>query len=103
MPYAIRFILFLLAVLSVTGVLGYRSGFAGPWAVVLVILVMIRLTIEVGREVLKRNRHRLDKRRRRLLFHIVSHKIVPVASRLTQGALVIFDGFVLLTDKSLDT
>ena len=41
---------------AVTGVLGYLSGFFGPWAVVLVILVMIPLTIEVGRKVLKRDR-----------------------------------------------
>ena len=48
MPCAIRFTLFLLAALSVTGVLGYRSGFDGLWAVVFVILVMIPLIIEFG-------------------------------------------------------
>lgn len=41
--------------LAVTGVLGYLSGFVGPWTVVLVILVMIPVTIEVGRKVLKRD------------------------------------------------
>jgi hypothetical protein len=55
-PYAVRFSLFLLAALAVTSVLGYLSGFFGPWAVVLVILVMIPLTIEIGREVLNRDR-----------------------------------------------
>ena len=56
MPYAVRFSLFLLAALAVTGVLGYLSGYFGPWEVVLVILVVIPLTIEVGRKVLKRDR-----------------------------------------------
>ena len=55
MPYAIRFSLFLLAALTVVGVLGCRSGYFGSWAVLLVILVIIPLTIEIGRKVLKRD------------------------------------------------
>ena len=39
----------------VAGALGYVSAFFGPWAVVLIILVMIPLTIEIGRKVLKRD------------------------------------------------
>jgi hypothetical protein len=42
--------------LVVVGVLGYVSGFFGPWAVVVVILVMIPVTIEIARKVLKRDR-----------------------------------------------
>jgi hypothetical protein len=56
MPYAIRFILFLLAALAVTCVVVYLSGFFRPWAVVLVVLVMIPVTIEIGRKTLKRDR-----------------------------------------------
>ena len=51
------FLFFLLAALAVAGVLGYLSGFFGPWAVVVgEIQVMILLTIEIGRKVLKRDR-----------------------------------------------
>ena len=56
MSYRVRFSFFLLAALAVTGVLGYLSGFIGPWSVVLVILVIIPITIKVGRKVLKRDR-----------------------------------------------
>jgi hypothetical protein len=55
MTYPIRFSLFLLAALAVAGVLGYVSAYFGPWAVVLVILVMIPLTIEIGRKEFKRD------------------------------------------------
>jgi hypothetical protein len=47
MSYSIRFSLFLLAVMVVAGGLGYISASFGPWAVVLVTLVMIPLSIDV--------------------------------------------------------
>jgi hypothetical protein len=53
MSYRVRFSFFLLAAMIVAGALGY---FIGPWAVVLMILVMIPLTSEIGRRVLKRDR-----------------------------------------------
>ena len=56
MSYRVRFSLFLLAAMIVASALGYFSAFFGPWVCVLVILVMIPLTIEVGRKVLKRDR-----------------------------------------------
>ena len=56
MSYRVRFSLFLLAAIIVASALGYVSAFFGPWVCVLVILVMIPLTIEVGRRVLKRYR-----------------------------------------------
>jgi 1,4-dihydroxy-2-naphthoate octaprenyltransferase len=56
MSYPLRFSLFLLVVMIVAGALGYVSAFFGPWVCVLVILVMIPLSIEVGRKVLKRDR-----------------------------------------------
>ena len=40
----------------VAGTLGYISAFFGPSVTVLLILVMIPLTIDVGRKVLKRDR-----------------------------------------------
>jgi hypothetical protein len=55
MPYAIRYIPFLLAALAVSGVLGYLSGYFGTWALVLVILVIIPVTIRIGRKALKRD------------------------------------------------
>jgi hypothetical protein len=54
MSYRTRFSLFLLAAMIVAGPLGYISAFFVPWAVVLVILVMIPLTIEIGRKVFNR-------------------------------------------------
>ena len=41
--------------MAVSGPVGYFTARFGPWATVLVILVMIPLTIEVGRKVLMRD------------------------------------------------
>jgi hypothetical protein len=56
MSYRVRFSLFLLAAMAVSGPVGYFTAPFGPWTTVFVILVMIPLTIEVGRKVLKRDR-----------------------------------------------
>jgi len=56
MSYRVRFSFFLLAGMKVTGGLGNFSAHFGPWVCVLVILVMIPLTIEVGRKLLERYR-----------------------------------------------
>jgi hypothetical protein len=56
MSYSVRFSLFLLAAMAVSGPVGHFTAPFGPWATVLVILVMIPLSIEVGRKVLKRDR-----------------------------------------------
>ena len=55
MSYRVRFSLFLLAAMIVAGALGYVSAFFGPWVCVLVILLAIPITIEIGRTVLKRD------------------------------------------------
>jgi len=41
---------------AVASVLGYLSAFFGLWAVVLVVVILIPATIEIGRKVLKRDR-----------------------------------------------
>jgi hypothetical protein len=56
MSYPIRFALFTLAAGIVAGALGYFSAFFGPWAVLLVLLLIIPLTIETARRVLKSDR-----------------------------------------------
>ena len=56
MSYPIRFALFTLAAGIVAGALGYFSAFFGPWAVMLVLLLIIPLTIETARRVLKSDR-----------------------------------------------
>ena len=56
MSYRVRFSLFLLAAVAVASLLGYFTSFLGPWVSVLVVVVTIPLTIEIGRKVLKRDR-----------------------------------------------
>lgn len=56
MWYRVRFSLFLLAVMAVAGALGYISAFFDPLVSVLVVVVAIPAAIEVGRNVLKRDR-----------------------------------------------
>ena len=56
MFYRVRFSLFLLVAMIVAGGLGYVSAFFGPWVTVLVILLAIPITIEIGRKVLKWDR-----------------------------------------------
>jgi hypothetical protein len=56
MPYWIIFSLFLVTACAVASVLGYLSAFFGLWAVVLVVVILIPATIEIGRKVLKRDR-----------------------------------------------
>ena len=56
MSYRVPFSRSLLAAMIVAGTLGYISAFFGPSVTVLLILVMIPLTIDVGRKVLKRDR-----------------------------------------------
>jgi hypothetical protein len=55
MSYPVRFSLFMIAAGIVAGALGYISAFFGPWAVLLVLLLIIPLTIETARRVLKRD------------------------------------------------
>ena len=55
MPHRFRFSLFLPAAMAVSAPLGYFTAFFGPWAVVLVIMVMIPFAIEIGRKVLMRD------------------------------------------------
>ena len=56
MSYRVRFSLFLLVAMIVAGGLGYVSAFFGPWVTVLVILLAIPITIEIGRKILKWDR-----------------------------------------------
>jgi len=56
MSYRVRFSLFLLSAMIMAGGLGYISAFFGSWVSVLVVVVTIPLTIEVGRKLLKRDR-----------------------------------------------
>ena len=56
MSYRVRFSLFLLVAMIVAGALSYASAFFGPWVCVLVILLAIPITIEIGRKVLKGDR-----------------------------------------------
>jgi hypothetical protein len=56
MSYRVRFSLFLLVAMIVAGGLGYVSAFFEPWVTVLVILLAIPITIEIGQKVLKWDR-----------------------------------------------
>ena len=53
MPYWLQFTLFLVTACAVASALGYLTAFFGSWAVVLVLVTALLLSIRIGRKVLR--------------------------------------------------